>query len=409
MSTGTNNGTMTNMDPSTDWVDGKIGSGAMDLDGSDDYMSIPDSTDLEFGTNDFSINFWFLADSSIATLKGGISKGAYASSFAILPQSNRLEFYASSNGSTYDIANIQVFGSISLDTWYNVTLIRSSGVIKGYLDGVNGFTVNNGTAFNDNSEALTLGYYSSGGGYYLDGQIDDVRIYNRALSQDEVTRLYKATAGTKVSSGLSKGLVGHWDLDDESGTTAIDKSGNQNNGTLVTMDDTDWVAGKIGTTSLDFDGSSDYISTVTNLWSANGNHTLSAWVNVDVAPIGYGAGVFDTSGQGDISIQDDLQVRVHPVGANWEDTVSSITLNAWHHIAVTQTASARDIYIDGVFAPTTDDSGSANTIAWDTPTALARFGIDGVFREFFNGQIDDVRLYNRALSADEIYRLYKLR
>src|SRR3989344_5194629 len=84
------------------------------------------------------------------------------------------------------------------------------------------------------------------------------------------------------------GLVGYWNFNDGSGTTAEDKSGQGNNGTLTNMDPaTDWVDGKVGSGALDFDGSNDYVDLVNKsnledmVSNANVNKTLSVWFNAN--------------------------------------------------------------------------------------------------------------------------------
>jgi len=73
---------------------------------------------------------------------------------------------------------------------------------------------------------------------WFNGTIDEVRIYDRALSQEEITRLYKM-GGSKVeasqTSKLTDGLVGSWSFDDPDiyGTTVVDRSGQGNNGTIT--------------------------------------------------------------------------------------------------------------------------------------------------------------------------------
>jgi hypothetical protein len=61
---------------------------------------------------------------------------------------------------------------------------------------------------------------------FFKGQISDVRIYDRALSAEEVEQLYKGY-------DIRNGLVGHWPLNEGQGTTAYDRSGNGNDGTLI--------------------------------------------------------------------------------------------------------------------------------------------------------------------------------
>ena len=73
-------------------------------------------------------------------------------------------------------------------------------------------------------------------------------------------------------------LVAYWQLDESSGSVAHDNSGNEYHGTLINMDDSDWVSGKIGN-CLEFDGMDDYIETPFILNPADGPFSAFAWVN----------------------------------------------------------------------------------------------------------------------------------
>src|SRR5690606_20679208 len=98
---------------------------------------------------------------------------------------------------------------------------------------------------------------------YANGVIDEPRIYNRALSADEVKNLYDLgtpqTVNASQNSSMTSGLVGEWSFNgaDISGTTAYDRSGSGNNGTLTNGPTPTF--GKVGQ-ALSFDGTDDYIS-----------------------------------------------------------------------------------------------------------------------------------------------------
>jgi hypothetical protein len=118
--------------------------------------------------------------------------------------------------------------------------------------------------------------------------MDDVRIYNRALSADEIKRLYKMGATAKLgvvsnSTSLGKGLVGYWTFDGKdmagnstAGEYAFDVSGNGNRGTLTNGPKR--VFGKIGQGIL-FNGGDDYVDAGTpSVLKITGNITISARV-----------------------------------------------------------------------------------------------------------------------------------
>lgn len=124
---------------------------------------------------------------------------------------------------------------INLDTWSHVCATYSNGG-TGYIY-ANGVQRASGSMTNldATSETVYLGSHTSGDG--LDGALDDVRIYNRALSAGEISDIYNYATMPSTASGL----MAHWRFDDATSTTAVDTSGNGRNGT-ITGGGT-WVAG----------------------------------------------------------------------------------------------------------------------------------------------------------------------
>jgi hypothetical protein len=151
----------------------------------------------------------------------------------------------------------------------------------------NGTLVSSVAAGNSLLSTCYLFIGTAGTSQYFNGSIDDVRIYNRALSASEVQQLYNLGAGTHVntssanlqqSSSLANGLVGYWTFDGPtiSGTTVKDLSGQGNNGTNNGAMPT---IGKLGQ-ALQFNGSSNYINlgTGSQYNFPDTTFTVSAWI-----------------------------------------------------------------------------------------------------------------------------------
>jgi hypothetical protein len=430
MSTSTNHGAMVNMDPATDWVDGKVGSGAMDFDGSNEYVNISDSTTWDFLGQNRTVSVWVNIDnydsqgSGIVSRLSGSPINQSGWTLAVEIGTGKVEIFTGSTAGGAFVAKST--GGISLDTWYHLLFTKDSS--ENYQIYINGIADGSGTySLVDNDLPLVFGdaYSSSSNNVWnLDGAVDEVRIYNRALSQEEITRLYKLTAGTKISSGLSKGLVGHWDFDDETGTLARDKSGNENHGTLTLMDPaTDWVAGKIGIGALDFDGSNDYVNVSdTPSISVTKDLTISAWVNFDsitdrrafVAKFDANPGLgssylfVNNAGKFEMFIASDP----NDAGYNYSTSNSAIlTTTGWHHVAGVYNSLAQTIilYHNGIVTPSTVTGTIPSSIPdTATPITIGKMVWRSGDYYFHDGKIDDVRIYNRALPAEEVTRLYNL-
>jgi len=226
-----------------------------------------------------------------------------------------------------------------------------------------------------------------------------------------------------LSIGLDNGLVGWWTFDgkDMAGNYAFDKSGNGNRGTLTGTNGLPVrTVGKIGQ-GLSFDGVDDNVN-VGDIDALDGasQFTISAWVyqrSLDVKvvlakwDISFAHFNLQTSDTGNGNV-DDIQCQPD---ANVGYTTNNIhKSNTWEHwVCVfdgTQTGDSGrlKIYVNGVAQSLTfDDTIDPTTFSTAKPI---RIGATSDIQAccVWNGLIDDVRIYNRALSADEIKRLYNM-
>jgi len=217
------------------------------------------------------------------------------------------------------------------------------------------------------------------------------------------------TAVTMDSSSATSGLVGYWKLDESSGaTTAADSSGSGNNGTLVNMTPaSDWVTGHIGG-GLDFDGSNDYVNCGNNSsLRITSNITVAAWVKTRDCGNGQ-YNPYVTKGDHSYGLQhrqtNRLEFFIYHSG-NWypvQYAVTSSFNNVWHHVAGTYNGSRVKLYVDGVLRATNNHTGSIASSTYNVE--LGRCAEDT--SRLYNGVLDSVRIYNRALSAAEITQLY---
>ena len=207
-----------------------------------------------------------------------------------------------------------------------------------------------------------------------------------------------------LASAQTPGLVGAWSFDEGTGTSAADSSGNGNKGTLV--NGTTWsTTAKFGR-AANFDGVDDRVDVAdSNSLDLAGGMTLEAWVR-PTANSGYRTVVLkEVSGELAYSLYAaDSDHATHPSGwarvagvSHYADGTGALPLNAWSHIAVTYNGSALVYFVNGVQTRSTALSGAITT-----STMPLRIGSNTIWGEYFQGQIDEVRVYNRALSASEI-------
>ena len=204
---------------------------------------------------------------------------------------------------------------------------------------------------------------------------------------------------------LANGLVGYWPMNEGAGNVVQDLSGNNTTGTLVKS--TTWSPGKFGP-CLSFNGSTDFVNLLEPpvLDVSFGQLTLAAWFKVntmqaDMCIMGKYINAWF------LGLKSDTEIRFWHQGTsgnNYTDvTVPSLGIT-WHLVVATYNGVNTCIYIDGV-----DRGGAARTGSIAVNNHKVGIGANWGESAFyaFNGSIDDVMIYNRALTPAEILNLYR--
>jgi glucose/arabinose dehydrogenase len=207
---------------------------------------------------------------------------------------------------------------------------------------------------------------------------------------------------TLTVSPPSTGLVGAWAFNEASGSTANDASGAANPGTISGATRT--TAGKYGS-ALTFDGVNDIVNVPdANSLDLTTGMTLEAWVRPTAG--GNWKTVLLKEQPGHLayalySHEDTGRPSGHvfttAAGDTWTGAPAALALNTWSHLAMTWDGLTRRIYLNG-----TQVASGALTGTAVTSTSPLRIGGNTIWSEWFTGQIDEVRIYNRALSAAEV-------
>ena len=194
-------------------------------------------------------------------------------------------------------------------------------------------------------------------------------------------------------------LMGWWKMEDENSGTVVDSSGWDNDGTIY--GNPQWVDGAQGE-ALQFDGEADYVDTgyATDL----ANWTVCTWVTSPLAPAA-------TAATGPVHREKNFQINWNHgtaedrgaaglcIAGTWYfATFGNLSGNTWYHLAATYDGSALKTYVNGeLMATNVSPKGPA-----DSEAATLVFGKHATAAQFFAGAVDDVRLYDRALTADEV-------
>lgn len=408
------------------WIMGKLGQ-ALNFNGSTSYIDVGTTPSALNLTGDLTVSAWIKPNSAgegnFGRIIDSMNTGSNGIAFEI-NASNGLGFQQVVNSNT----NILTFGQ-----WQHVVVTLSGTTVTFY---VNGASAGSGTQSPPASTAenFVIGNRMAGDRTF-DGGLDDVRIYSRALSASEVLALYKSAATRSVSSSktltrgssLEVGLVGLWTFDggdvnwtSDTAGFVYDRSGNNNTGTLTSMTRTGSVAiGKLGQGML-FDGSASYV----DIPSLNNTITYSAmtiagWFYLSGAQVGNPRFVANSH-----TDQDHLGFQLHlgsndcldagslilfdvGNGTSFACANSGITISngQWYHIVGVYNGSTASIYVNGTLAGTPANlSGTIGASAVDL-----NIGRNPSYAgDYLKGLADDVRLYNRALSATEVKQLYLL-
>jgi len=198
-------------------------------------------------------------------------------------------------------------------------------------------------------------------------------------------------------------LVGWWKLDDGSGTTASDSSGNGNDGTL--MGGAQWAVGKF-VMAVEFDGVDDYVEVPhSEILTVDNEVTVMAWIHTSrhggPPPEGYQGIIAKSNGPRSYSLYTQNAGTLHfSTAGTGTDSVATVPLNEWAHVAAMVAAGEHRYYINGELTAT---SGSGIVLPGTADTATVVIGRtnEGANRSFL-GRIDDARIYDRGLSQEEI-------
>ena len=459
--------------PESECLSGKC----LDYDGTDDVTTVTQNAGINLtGKTGYTISTWIKADGAGEGSAGEIiDKGANTYLRVDNPSGSNLDIEGQIDLGTTP-ANLNISTGAAINKWYHIEMVYaddSDDEIDIYINGVlKGTSINGVGSLVTETNNLLIGGDAS---HNFNGSLDETKIYPYARSAAQIQQEYNAgLSGSSAPSGssasigespkwMTDGLVGHWKMDESSGTSVADASGNGNTGTLTnaqesgtsdasgnsvtTMVDTDGslsstddaynnmilrftaacgsitdgtertitdytgtphtftvatlaqapdscayevrhqTGGKFGN-GIMFDGKNDGVSAT--LSSAPTYYTVSAWIN----PRAIGT-------EGEIAYIGGNQFFMSTGGILWFNGYGNKTLtaNRWYHVVSIVESGDTKIYIDGNLDATNGaygTPGSSNVFIGD----YAHIG-----SSVFDGTLDDVRVYNRALSPDEVRQL----
>jgi hypothetical protein len=250
----------------------------------------------------------------------------------------------------------------------------------------------------------------------VETELNGLMTYDRAVTKPDVAQVRAANQAVIAESEQSgqpqtfpegtPGLtgVGFWPADEGSGTVAHDTVGHHD----ATLTGAGWTAGHSGS-ALQFSGAQQFADTGASILDTTGNYSVAAWVKLD------SLGGFATAVSQDGAQESGFFLQYS--GADNRFAFSSsggraLAFDApqpgrWYHlVGVRDAASGQfELYVDGEPQRTSAQSGCAEAATGHTVIGRAKFGGNQV--DFWRGALDQVHVYDRALSADEVKQLYQ--
>lgn len=388
----------------TQGVAGRQGITAYSFDGGNDYVDVSSSDIL--GTSPYSISCWFKYDSSGTLIETNTGSGSQISKIAVGEGSVIFDHW---NGDGRNSATVEV----SNGEWYHVL---------GYWTGSENVIVLNGgekvSSVSENSSPYRTAndvYIGTNDvpdnkGNYFEGIIQDVRIYNRALSQSKANVIYnKGTddfTNQSLHDGTDSNSVARYALDGNSNDKWGTNTGSQNG--------VSFIPNAIRAQAGGFQSSNNDLIDAGDFADGLNDYTVSAWINPD-SLIGI-TNIVKKDGGGirnerhfSLRIEDSngrVSVFSRDKDGNSLKTVSDRTVSAnnWAFIAGKVKDDTAEVYVNGVQKKSDSNPSYTRHPASSEPVQIGGDNVGGFL--YYDGLIDDVRIYNRALSNSEIRQLY---
>ncbi len=383
------------------WTNGKIGKG-MNLNGTSAYVSVTDNNLLDI-TGDITLEQWVypINNGLYQPIISKNSTGEYEIAADFRAGANDFDLATRWAGTS---TNFTDFFSGYTDQWVHITVTVSGTTVKAYRNGIyigSAAGAVRTASIND----VNMGR-RPGASFWWNGKIDQVKIFNYERSAAQVAWDY--------NNGKP---VGWWKMDECQGSTLHDSSGKGLSASLTvgvggtsntigtcTTASTAWYAGSTGkyNSSIDLDGTDDYATISYNPILYSNEISSAAWIyprvnqtgNI-VAANGNTGWRYRINSGGTISFLD-------RGATNNITTTDTLTFNQWSHITVVGSSSGLKIYINGRLS-------KSNAVAYgagDPASGSVLLGALSSVSELFAGALDDIRIYNYALTAAQIKTIY---
>jgi hypothetical protein len=375
------------------WIPGVIGS-ALEFDGSGKRVLVPDAPALDLA-DALTIAVWVRPNRAATAYPLKKARSAATDGYELALSSNGKVFVRFNQVSSGNVYRVDSIGSYPANgsTWLHVAVTYDGQEIKLYLDGVldNALTAP-GLVIANNNLPLSIGAQDDGLSPY-DGSVDEVHLYDYPLLASEIEDLMSVE-------------VGAWPLNEGSGTAALDASGFGNDGSF--SGSPTWIPGVVFGSALEFDGSGDRVlvpdapaldlsDAITIAALLRPNQTATAYAVKKARSSvtdGYELGL-SSSGVMFVRFNQASSGNTYRLNSTGSYPADGST---WLHVVATYDGQEIKLYLDGVL----DSSMLAPGLVIATNSLPLSIGAQDDGDRGLDGAIDEVHVYNYALSPGEI-------
>ena len=408
---------------------------AYHFDGVNDYIEVTDNPLLGFSNNQMSVSYWAKIESystNSSYNKLVISKqsgsGTTQTGFNIWYTSGDAGLRIK-DGVSGNFGGASIGSPSNLNQWYHVVYTWDGTTGISYVDGVLiNSSVSSNAAIGANNLSLLIGKanWSNINSEPFHGWIDDINIYNCAITQQEVDSLFNA-GSVDCNADIATGLVAQYDFTGN----ANDLSGNGNNGNVngATL-----IADRFGNvnSAYSFNGLNNYIEipNSSTLQFTSNLQTISFWMKIPQIPSPVieqalfekmdqhlGTDLTGNSAQGFkivFSPTSDIDYNIKSgSGSSWGSVKipnNTLSVNQYYHIAFTNDNDSLRSYLNGVKINATKIPIGTVIGANISPFLIGKelWTSNGSNMDYFNGILDDIAIFDRALTPCDIDSLYNM-
>lgn len=360
---------------------------AFNLDGVNGYVEVPDSKALSItGPLTLAASIKLVTNTVPQAIIEKYGVPSISGYILRLNASGRLEAAVCNQvtcGRTFATGDT----TVSTGIWHRVAAVYDGENVRIYLDGILDATFPTDLRPTDGTASLKIGARGDDANMRFNGLIDEVKIYNRALSYSEISQI--------------PGLVSYWPGDGNTNDFVGSNNGRLSGGATYRPG--------LSRQAFSFETADGFFQApTTNFPTGSGDRSMSMWVKMDAIETpqsffgGYGRfGSFNQTYALVTTIEGrDLAIT------NWGEGPGLMTLDPgkWYHIAATTDANSTCLYVNGVLI-------RAQQMKIDTPVDTyfysGRMAGDFGKTSRLNGAVDEIEIYDRALTGDEIQAIYK--